>query len=95
MAVQASEIDDTLKRLSSRKGVKAVVILNSEGQAIRSTLDPDLTKQYGQLISSLAQQARSAVTTLDEQARLDKTRLVHVCVCVCVCAHASMPHCLE
>ncbi|ORY96530.1 hypothetical protein BCR43DRAFT_458226 [Syncephalastrum racemosum] len=67
MAVQASEIDDTLKRLSSRKGVKAVVILNSEGQAIRSTLDPDLTKQYGQLISNLAQQARSAVTTLDEQ----------------------------
>ncbi|KAI9274412.1 hypothetical protein BDA99DRAFT_237424 [Phascolomyces articulosus] len=61
------EIDETLKRLSSRRGVKAVVILNNEGQAIRSTMDEDLTKQYGQLISSLVQQARTTVTTLDDQ----------------------------
>ncbi|KAI9497849.1 hypothetical protein BDB00DRAFT_802181 [Zychaea mexicana] len=61
------EIDETLKRLSSRRGVKAVVILNSEGQAIRSTLDDELTKQYGQLISTLVQQARTTVATLDEQ----------------------------
>ncbi|KAG2225589.1 hypothetical protein INT45_013700 [Circinella minor] len=61
------EIDETLKRLSSRRGVKAVVILNSEGQAIRSTLDEELTKQYGQLISSLVQQARTTVATLDDQ----------------------------
>ncbi|KAI9323340.1 hypothetical protein BX666DRAFT_1848065 [Dichotomocladium elegans] len=63
----AAEVDETLKRLSSRKGVKAVVILNSEGQAIRSTLDEAMTKQYGQLISTLVQQARTTVTTLDDQ----------------------------
>ncbi|KAJ8652409.1 hypothetical protein O0I10_011935 [Lichtheimia ornata] len=63
----AQEVDETLKRLSSRKGVKAVVILNNEGQAIRSTLDETLTKQYGQLISTLVQQARTTVNTLDDQ----------------------------
>ncbi|KAI8145792.1 hypothetical protein BJV82DRAFT_602274 [Fennellomyces sp. T-0311] len=61
------EIDETLKRLSSRRGVKAVVILNADGQAIRSTLDEEMTKQYGQLISALVQQAKTTVSSLDEQ----------------------------
>ncbi|KAL1927511.1 hypothetical protein VTP01DRAFT_3748 [Rhizomucor pusillus] len=65
--VSTAEIDETLKRLSSRKGVKAVVILNSEGQAIRSTMNEELTKQYGQLISALVTQARTTVSTLDDQ----------------------------
>lgn len=60
-------MDETLKRISSKKGVKAVVILNNEGQAIRSTMDHDITKQYGQLISSLVQQTRTTVATLDDQ----------------------------
>ncbi|CAO3700569.1 unnamed protein product [Rhizopus stolonifer] len=33
------DVEETLKRISSKKGVKAVVIVNSEGAAIRSTLD--------------------------------------------------------
>jgi dynein light chain roadblock-type len=60
-------VEETLKRISSKKGVKAVVILNGEGAVIRSTLDAELSKQYGQLISNLVQQARTAVTTLDDQ----------------------------
>ncbi|KAI8096126.1 hypothetical protein BDF21DRAFT_374731 [Thamnidium elegans] len=61
------DVDETLKRISARKGVKAVVILNNEGQAIRSTLDQELTKKYGQLISSLVEQTRTTVATLDDQ----------------------------
>ncbi|KAG0167426.1 hypothetical protein DFQ28_006099 [Apophysomyces sp. BC1034] len=61
------EIDETLKRLTNRKGVKGVVILNGDGQAIRSTLDTDLTKQYGKLISALVQQARASIVALDNQ----------------------------
>ncbi|KAI8373057.1 uncharacterized protein BYT42DRAFT_579045 [Radiomyces spectabilis] len=71
----AYAIDETLKRLSGRKGVKGVVILNGEGQAIRSTLDQDLTKQYGQLISKLVQQAQSTVTQLDDQNELTFLRV--------------------
>ncbi|KAI9473919.1 MAG: hypothetical protein EXX96DRAFT_528907 [Benjaminiella poitrasii] len=69
------DVDETLKRISGKKGVKAVVILNSEGQAIRSTLDHDLTKQYGQLISTLVQQTRTTVATLDDQNELTFLRL--------------------
>ncbi|KAI9255390.1 hypothetical protein EDC94DRAFT_523963, partial [Helicostylum pulchrum] len=61
------DVDETLKRISARKGVKAVVILNNEGQAIRSTLDQELTKKYGQLISALVEQTRTTVATLDDQ----------------------------
>lgn len=64
---QTFDVDETLKRISGKKGVKAVVIVNAEGAAIRSTLDHELTKQYGQLIASLVQQAKTAVKTLDDQ----------------------------
>lgn len=64
-----------MKRISGRKGVKAVVILNSEGQAIRSTLDQELTKKYGQLISSLVEQTRTTVATLDDQVRFNPISL--------------------
>ncbi|KAK4519462.1 uncharacterized protein ATC70_009698 [Mucor velutinosus] len=69
------DVDETLKRISSKKGVKAVVILNNEGQAIRSTMDHDMTKQYGQLISSLVQQTRTTVATLDDQNELTFMRV--------------------
>ncbi|CAO0800675.1 unnamed protein product [Mucor circinelloides] len=69
------DVDETLKRISSKKGVKAVVILNNEGQAIRSTMDHDITKQYGQLISSLVQQTRTTVATLDDQNELTFMRV--------------------
>ena len=68
-------MDETLKRISSKKGVKAVVILNKEGQAIRSTMDQEITKQYGQLISALVQQTRSTVATLDDQNELTFMRV--------------------
>ncbi|CAO3620527.1 unnamed protein product [Mucor fragilis] len=69
------DVDETLKRISAKKGVKAVVILNNEGQAIRSTMDHDMTKQYGQLISSLVQQTRTTVATLDDQNELTFMRV--------------------
>ncbi|KAI8353626.1 hypothetical protein EDC96DRAFT_609916 [Choanephora cucurbitarum] len=69
------DVDETLKRISGKKGVKAVVIINNEGQTIRSTLDKDLSKKYGQLISGLVQQARTMVTTLDDQNDLTFLRI--------------------
>ncbi|KAI8987729.1 hypothetical protein BDF20DRAFT_904692 [Mycotypha africana] len=69
------DVDETLKRISNKKGVKGVVILNSEGQSIRSTLDRDLAKQYGQLISKLVEQAKTTVLALDEQNELTFLRV--------------------
>ena len=61
-----SEVEETLKRLQNHKGVQGIVIVNSSGIPIRSTLtDPALTTQYAALISQLASKARSTVKELD------------------------------
>ena len=39
-----SEVEETLKRISSHKGVHGILIVNVEGVPIRSTLDPALVR---------------------------------------------------
>jgi dynein light chain roadblock-type len=60
-------VEETLKRLSAHKGVQGIVIVNSEGIPIRSTLDNSLTVQYSALITQLSSKARSVVRDLDPQ----------------------------
>lgn len=56
----------------AHKGVLGVVIVNSDGIPIRSTLtDPTLTTQYAALLTQLATKSRSVVRDLDPD----------VCVC--------------
>eukprot|EP00761_Pharyngomonas_kirbyi_P013607 gb/GECH01013636.1/.p1 GENE.gb/GECH01013636.1/~~gb/GECH01013636.1/.p1 ORF type:complete len:102 (+),score=14.38 gb/GECH01013636.1/:1-306(+) len=62
-----SEVDETIKRISSEKGVIGVVVVNSEGIPIRSTLENSLSVQYSALITQLAAKARSVVKELDNQ----------------------------
>ncbi|KAI9184051.1 Dynein light chain roadblock-type 2 [Blastocladiella emersonii ATCC 22665] len=70
-----SEVEETLKRLSAHKGVQGIVIVNSEGIPIRSTLDNSLTVQYSALITQLASKARSVVRDLDPQNDLTFLRI--------------------
>ena len=56
-----SDVEETLKRIQTHKGVIGVVVINKEGIAIRSTLDQTSTVQYATLISQLAAKAKSAV----------------------------------
>jgi dynein light chain roadblock-type len=60
-----SEVEETLNRIKQHRGVVGIVIVNSEGVAIRSTLDSKLTLQYSSLISQLAAKAKSIVRDLD------------------------------
>jgi len=60
-----SEVEETLKRISSHKGVHGILIVNAEGIPIRSTLDPALTTQYAAHITQLSAKARSVVRDLD------------------------------
>lgn len=60
-----SEVEETLKRINSHKGVQGIVIVNSEGIPIRSTLDSGEATRYAALIMNLASKARSAVRELD------------------------------
>jgi len=70
-----SEIEDTLKRIQSHKGVLGVVILNSEGIPIRTTLDNNETAQYSALITQLTAKAKSVIRDLDPQNDLTFVRL--------------------
>ncbi|CEM25122.1 unnamed protein product [Vitrella brassicaformis CCMP3155] len=63
----SSEVEETLARIKQHRGVSGIVIVNSEGVPIRSTLDSKMTLQYSALISQLATKARSVVRDLDPQ----------------------------
>ncbi|XP_048776171.1 dynein light chain roadblock-type 2 isoform X1 [Ostrea edulis] len=60
-----AEVEETFKRIQSHKGVIGVIVVNSEGIPIRSTLDNSTTVQYAGLISQLAAKARSTVRDID------------------------------
>lgn len=62
----SSEVEETLKRIQSHKGVKGVLIMNSEGVPIRSNLPAEETENYTALVSQLAYKANSVVRVLDD-----------------------------
>merc|ERR1712070_557408 len=64
-----SEVEETLKRISSHKGVLGVIIVNSEGIPIstRTTWDTAVTVQYAALLTQLTSKARSCIRDLDSQ----------------------------
>ncbi|XP_059474673.1 dynein light chain roadblock-type 2-like isoform X3 [Neocloeon triangulifer] len=61
----AAEVEETLKRIQSHKGVFGTIVVNSEGIPIKSTMDNTSTVQYAGLVSQLADKARSVVRDLD------------------------------
>ncbi|XP_043269363.1 dynein light chain roadblock-type 2 [Venturia canescens] len=61
----AQEVEETMKRIQSHKGVVGTIVVNSEGIPIKSTLDNTTTVQYAGLISQLSDKARSVVRDLD------------------------------
>uniref|UniRef100_A0A8C7WUR6 Dynein light chain roadblock n=1 Tax=Oryzias sinensis TaxID=183150 RepID=A0A8C7WUR6_9TELE len=62
-----ADVEETLKRIQSQKGVQGVIIVNSEGIPIKTTLDNTSTVQYAGLIQQLVLMARSTVRELDPQ----------------------------
>lgn len=62
----SSEVEETLKRVQSHKGVKGVIIMNTEGIPIRTTMSQEDTENYTAVVSQLAMKAASAVRSLDE-----------------------------
>lgn len=61
----ASDIEETIKRIQSHKGVVGVLIINSEGIPIKSTLENAQTVQYAALVGQLTDKARCTVRDLE------------------------------
>lgn len=62
-----AEVEETLKRIQSQKGVQGIIIVNSEGIPVKSTLDNQSTAQYSALIHQLVVKARSTLRDIDPQ----------------------------
>ncbi|XP_050420895.1 dynein light chain roadblock-type 2-like isoform X2 [Adelges cooleyi] len=61
----ASEVEETLKRIQSHRGVIGTIVVNNEGTPIKSTLDNATTIQYAGLIQQLIDKSKSVVRDLD------------------------------
>ncbi|XP_074868069.1 dynein light chain roadblock-type 1 [Carettochelys insculpta] len=70
-----AEVEETLKRIQSQKGVQGIIVVNSEGIPIKSTLDNSTTVQYAGLMHSFIMKARSTVRDIDPQNDLTFLRI--------------------
>ena len=61
-----SEAESCIKRICSHKGVKLVLIIDSEGRIIRApNADPETEQKYASLISELVKKTKGVVRELD------------------------------
>ena len=63
-------VEQTVKRLSSHKGIEGILILSGEGIPIRSTLESSLSVQYAGLVS--LQESFSALMVHAEDTKCSK-----------------------
>uniref|UniRef100_A0A2K6EQ12 Roadblock/LAMTOR2 domain-containing protein n=1 Tax=Propithecus coquereli TaxID=379532 RepID=A0A2K6EQ12_PROCO len=54
-----AEVEETLKRLQSQKGVQGIIVVNTEGIPIKITMDNPTTTQYNNLMHNFILKARS------------------------------------
>ncbi|KAF8363198.1 dyrb-1 [Pristionchus pacificus] len=70
-----SDVEETIKRIQSQKGVVGVIVMDNAGRAIRSTLDDEQTAQYSALLQTLCERAKGAIRELDSTNDLTFLRL--------------------
>ncbi|BHF82434.1 hypothetical protein AAHC03_022987 [Spirometra sp. Aus1] len=70
-----SEIDEILRRLCSHNGVSGVIVCNTAGIPIRTTMENSLAVHHCALIQNLMIKARAAVRDLDPTNDLTFLRL--------------------
>ncbi|CAI5784433.1 Dynein light chain roadblock [Podarcis lilfordi] len=70
-----AEVEETLKRIQSHKGVIGTIVVNAEGIPIRTTLDNSTTVQYAGLLHQLTMKAKSTVRDIDPQNDLTFLRI--------------------
>jgi len=59
------DVEETLKRIQSHKGVTGVIVVNADGIPVRTTLDNSTTVQYATLMHNFTNKARSCVRDID------------------------------
>ncbi|XP_052031409.1 dynein light chain roadblock-type 1-like [Apodemus sylvaticus] len=62
-----AEVEETLKRLQSQKGVQGIIVVNTEGIPIKSTMDNPTTTQYANLMHNFILKVQSTVHEIGPQ----------------------------
>ncbi|ETN70523.1 hypothetical protein RB195_020881 [Necator americanus] len=70
-----SDVEETIKRIQSQKGVVGVIVMDSSGRAIRSTLDDESTARHTALLQQLCEKSKSVIRELDGSNDLTFLRL--------------------
>ena len=71
-------VEETLKRISSHKGILGVIIVNADGIPIRSTFENNVSVQYASLVSHFTVKARSAVKQVSKNDPEDDLQLIRI-----------------
>ncbi|KAL7077645.1 hypothetical protein ACQ4LE_003290 [Meloidogyne hapla] len=71
----STDIEETIKRIQSQKGVVGVIIMDNIGRAIRSTLDDETTNQHSLLLHQLCDKSKNTVKEMDSSNDLTFLRL--------------------
>ncbi|MEQ2232732.1 Dynein light chain roadblock-type 2 [Ilyodon furcidens] len=70
-----ANIEETMKRIESHKGVIGTIVVNAEDIPIRTTLDNSTTAKYARLLRNFTILARSTVRDVDPQNDLTFVRI--------------------
>ncbi|XP_058421359.1 dynein light chain roadblock-type 1-like [Diceros bicornis minor] len=62
-----AEVEETLERLHSQKGLQGIIVVNTEGIPIKSTTDNPTTTQYANLMHNFLLQAWSTMHKISPQ----------------------------
>ncbi|CAF0946688.1 unnamed protein product [Rotaria sordida] len=72
---QQAEIEETIKRIQTHKGVQGFILTSNDGSFVRSTIDNSTTMSLTGLIRTLSDKAKSCVRDLDPQNDLTFLRI--------------------
>lgn len=70
-----ADVEETLKRISSHKGVIGAMVVNADGIPLRSTLPEEETFAHAALMLQLVAKARRMVVDLDQDDELTFLRI--------------------
>ncbi|KAJ1952209.1 hypothetical protein EC988_003676, partial [Linderina pennispora] len=69
------DIDETVNRLASKRGVESVIVMTKDGRVIRTTGETERSELHGKLLSKLARDAAEIVEELESSDELSFLRI--------------------
>ncbi|EFO86275.1 CRE-DYRB-1 protein [Caenorhabditis remanei] len=70
-----SDFEETIRRLQSEKGVVGIIVVDSAGRVIHSTIDSDATQSHTAFLQQLCEKTKASIRELDSSNDLTFLRL--------------------